>query len=242
MPHDKASILDVLDQCAGDFTFPALDNGYLYMATSRMSLHYSPRDWALVFEIFGYNPRAGLPSIYIETVASRIHNRHIPETYTPEQRENYLIHNPHNDFVSINPIPEGDWMDQSAEMASIAGSVEVRGQRVLLPTQEEYVAEGIVLQESKPAIFEVCRYLAARHRDAVLATRDERRVSIAPELDQILVLDDWHHPDVIGGQLPSQTQTFRQIAQVLADGDVSLYAPAEPLNTHWKFWPGGGSL
>jgi len=34
-------VLETLDKCAAQFTFPALDNGYVYPAASRLSIHRS---------------------------------------------------------------------------------------------------------------------------------------------------------------------------------------------------------
>jgi hypothetical protein len=73
----------------------------------------------------------------------------------------------------------------------------------------------------------------------VLGTVDERRVSIGPDLTRLLLLDDWHHADVIGGEPPAGQRRF---VSVLAEGDRSLFSPVEPPNTHWEFWPGGDSL
>ena len=71
-------ILNILDRCCDDFTFPILDNGYVYLAATRMSLFRSDVDWALVIEIFGFSPRTGLPDISIHTFASRLWNRNPP--------------------------------------------------------------------------------------------------------------------------------------------------------------------
>lgn len=43
-------MLSDLDECYR-FTFPMLDNGYFYLAATRMSLYRSPEDWALVIEV-----------------------------------------------------------------------------------------------------------------------------------------------------------------------------------------------
>jgi hypothetical protein len=91
-------------------------------------------------------------------------------------------------------------------------------------------------------VFELCRYIAAEARDRVLATPAELRTSVRPEMSQIMQLDEWHHPDLISGQLPSESTAFRQLAHVLETGDVSSYQPAQAANTDWKNWPGGGSL
>jgi hypothetical protein len=81
MPNDPAFILSVLDQCAEKMDFPMLDNGYVYLAASRLSLHYSGVDWAMVIEIFGYSPRGSVPDLQIYTIPSRLHERNAPSSY-----------------------------------------------------------------------------------------------------------------------------------------------------------------
>jgi hypothetical protein len=44
-----------------------LDNGYIYLAATRLSLFRSSRDWAITIEVFGYSPRAGIPDTSIYT-------------------------------------------------------------------------------------------------------------------------------------------------------------------------------
>ncbi|WP_166415778.1 DUF7003 family protein [Cochlodiniinecator piscidefendens] len=94
----------------------------------------------------------------------------------------------------------------------------------------------------KPGVFELCRYLAHDHREAVFASETERRVSILPEMKQILLLDEWHHPDLANGKAPSQTETFQRIASVLEQNEPKLFSTDEPVNNHWKNWPEGGTL
>jgi hypothetical protein len=48
-------ILRILDSCCDAYTFPMLDNGYVYLAATRLSLFRSPRDWAMVIEVFGFS-------------------------------------------------------------------------------------------------------------------------------------------------------------------------------------------
>ena len=119
----------------------------------------------------------------------------------------------------------------------------LRGTQVRLPSRDDYQAVGIRL--SKPQrvrIFELYRYLAATHRSAVLGTDDDRLTSVPPGLPELLVLDEWHHPDLVSEELPSDTEAFRQLSQVVLAADPSLYSPTEPPNTHWSNWPDGGSL
>jgi hypothetical protein len=74
-----------------------LDNGYVYLAATRLSLFRSTTDWALVIEVFGFSPRAGVPDLNVSTFASTLTDRKQPTDYVSiEAFENYLRNNPHN--------------------------------------------------------------------------------------------------------------------------------------------------
>jgi len=81
MPFEADHILSVLDRCCDAFTFPMLDNGYVYLAATRLSLYRTPADWAMVIEVFGFSPRSGLPDTHIHTFASALYDRDAPEKY-----------------------------------------------------------------------------------------------------------------------------------------------------------------
>ena len=246
MWFSKSPVLKVLDDCAKAFTFPALDNGYVYPAATRLSAYAAAGDWALVIEVFGFSPRAGLPDISIYTFASQLRDRDKPENYaTPEAYQNYLKRNPHNEFRSRYPIDEGDWQDpDDAEVvAQSAREIRVRSEVVALPRLEEYKSRGIQLQSPpRMQVFELCRYLAETMRSQVLATADERRVSVPAHLRELLVLEEWRHPDVTEGELPSKSESFQQLARVLENEDARAYRPTKPSNTHWSNWPDAGLL
>ncbi|QEL15244.1 DUF7003 family protein [Limnoglobus roseus] len=245
-PFNSRGILAVLDQCCDSLTFPMLDNGYVYLAATRLSLYRSPQDWAMVVENFGYSPRGGLPDTALYTFASRLHDRDQPKDYvTREAYEMYLAKNPHNETRFVFPVQEGKWQDASTVelVAKDARVVSVRKNRVSLPSHDEYLRHGIELEEPpRVQVFELCRYLAAVHRDDVLATPEEQRISVRPEMERILQIDEWNHPDVADDERPSKSETFRQLARVLATGDVRKYRPKHAPNTHWQNWPNGGRL
>jgi hypothetical protein len=78
-----------------------------------------------------------------------------------------------------------------------------------------YSPHGIVLQSPPSvAIFELCRYLADVRRDGVLATVAERRVHVPPELQQLLVLDNWRHPNLAEDEYPRDEAAFRPVSPV----------------------------
>lgn len=244
---DPDTMLGILDRCCDAYRFPMLDNGYVYLAATRLSLFRSPEDWALVIEVFGFSPRAGLPDTHIYTFASRLHDRDTPGKYaSAEAYENYLANNPNNDSRFAYPVAEGSWQDpETAELvAEDARAVVVRGTPRPIPALREYKRYGIDPEDApRVQVFELCRFLADVVRDDVLATPDERRISVPPELNQILQLDEWHHPNVVDDDdRPSGSATFQQLAQVLSSGDVSMYHPRLPPNTHWRNWRDGGTL
>lgn len=237
------SILKVLDACAADCSFPMLDNGYVYLAATRLALFRSDTDWAMTIEVFGFSPRAGFPDLCIATFASSLINRKTTADYfTPAALDAYLKRQPHNESLFLHPLEEGDWIEDEA-VSNSDYVVRLRGQSIHLPALAEYAAKGIVLDNpDQPMVFEFCRWLADAQRSAVLATSDEQRRHVPSDLVKILELDEWHHPDLVNDELPSQSEAFQQLARVLATGDVSLYRPTEIPNTHWSHWPDGGTL
>ena len=244
MRWKEQQILEVLDNACREFSFPMLDNGYVYLAATRLSLFRSLEDWAMAVEVFGFSPRSGIPDVHIYTFASTLYNRDPATNYvSPEAYENYLKNNPHNESRFVYPIEEGAWIDEETpEHVAEAGMLVLRGHSIEVPSPESYAQHGIHLGGDRPAIFELCRFLAAVRPDDVLATPDERTISVLPEMRQILQLEEWHHPDVVAEELPSQVDSFRSLAEVLVTGNSSEYRASEPPNTHWKYWPDGGTL
>jgi hypothetical protein len=246
MPFHADQILGVLDRCRDTYDFPMLDNGYFYLAATRLSLFRTSSDWAMVFELFGFSPRSGSPDTYIETFASQLHNRDSPESYGSRQAyENYLANNQNNEFRSVGPIDDGNWQaEQNVELVGAnSSSLRLRGRTIALPPLAEYSKRNIELKNPPEVrVFELCRLLAEVERNAVLATPQEQRQSVMPEMIKIMQLEEWHHPDLANDERPSGSRTFRQLAEVLATGDVALYKPVDAPNTDWRNWPDSGML
>ena len=187
MSFTPETILSVLDRCCEACTFPMLDNGYVYLAATRLSLHRSVTNWAMVIEVFGFSPRAGLPDTSIHTFAERLHDRNRPESYVArEAYERYLANNPHNEFRSFFPIVQGPWQDAENDefVAKNATEVMVRGSALSLPSFDQYLHHGVELEQApRIQVFELCRLLADIAREQILATPQERRVSVAPDMN-----------------------------------------------------------
>lgn len=110
MSNEADKILDILDRCCNSFTFPMLDNGYVYLAATRLSLYRANADWAMVIETFGFSPRSGCPDTCIYTFANVLCNRNVPESSGKgELYENYLRNNPNNEMRFIQPLDCDEW-------------------------------------------------------------------------------------------------------------------------------------
>jgi hypothetical protein len=238
-------ILGVLDASCANVGLPVLGNAYVYLAAARLALYRSADDWALVVETFGFMPRVEQPDTTVWTVASRLHRRNPASAYVSEAAYlGYLAQHPHDDMRAVWPLDADGWQDveDTTLVGRDARSVRVRGRPVAIPAHAELRARGIEpLDERRVHVFELCRHLASVAREDVLADEHERRVSVPPDLRLLLSLDEWRHPDIAGGELPSDVGSFRQLAQVLATGDARSYQPSEPPNTDWKHWPSGGT-
>ena len=241
MRWKSEDILAILDQCAANFTFPMLDNGYVYLAATRLSLHRTEVDWGMVLEVFGYSPRAGLPDTHTYTFASSLQNRDSEQKYKSRQGyESYLANNPHNKSRFVFPLTSGDWQDPDScdYVAEDATALVLRGRTVKLPSLVEYGQHAIELEDPpRVRVFELCRFLADIDRESVLSNPAERRVSLSPEMKHILQLEEWNHPNIAEGEVPSESRTFQQLAQVLITGDCYRYRPSQLPNTIGRTGP-----
>ncbi|MEU7827155.1 hypothetical protein [Catellatospora sp. NPDC049111] len=211
-------VLAQLDRAAKGFDFPDPEHGYYYAIDGRLHAFRDEQRWALVIELVGYNPRAG----------NVIDLLHCFGNCLTEGGPGYG----HGDFLAR--VDNMHQLEDHAHSTRLRGghpSVVVRGQ-----------ALDVDGTEGEP-LWDVFRRLVPEHRDLLLADDDELRHRLPADLPRIMVLEQWWHRDPDRhDQLPSQTETFQQLAAVLATGDVHAYRPTHAPNTHWSFWPESGWL
>ncbi len=223
-----------------------LDNGYVYLAESRLSLFRSPSDWAAVFEIFGYSPRAGIPDLFVTTIGSAIERSKSEADFVSiDAYHSYLKNNRFWEQSTFYPITSDDWMDSdNLELLSLAApGICLRGKLVDAPSRNALASVGVKpVDDARIHTFEVARWLAGLYRNEVLATDAERTAHIPSGMSRLVILDDWNHPDVVLAEChPSTTDSFKSISQVLATGNVDGLIVGQG-NTHWRNWPDGGML
>ena len=221
-----------LDDCVRAGMFPALDNPSMFLGDVRMHGFRDGLRWAVVIEQLGF--LAGVPGhgginncLYC---FGNCLNR-------PPGLEN-------DDFLTVTADgTEGPTFDADGlHVRPEARSIRIRGNLVPLNLAgPALAARGIVL-ETPPQVqgFELLRSLLPEYRHWLLASEAQLRQRVPADLPGLLTVDQWVHPDVNKGVLPSATPMFRMLAKTLVSGDKDFWTMRELPNTHWKHWPAGG--
>ena len=232
---DKEEILQQLDIEAGNYIFPMLDNGYYYHGDQKLTIFRDETRWAMLLEVLAYNNHEyGIEGI---TLIANVFG-------------NCLTGWNDNDsfyFFAENCDVETFLFDETNHIPYLnpeARKINVKGTEI--PVQLDpayYAAKGIVPAfEDKITPWELLRALVPDCSHLFWLTRQEISPKIPLDLPVFMTLDDWHHPDLAAEEMPSDTETFRQLAEVIATGDINCYNTQEPDNTHWRNWGQGGAL
>lgn len=211
----QEEVLGQLDAAAEDFRFPALNHGYQYAVEARLHCYRDADRWALIIEAVGYSPRA----------ANLIDVLHVFGNCLTEGQPGF---EDGDFFARIDNWEQIE--DREDPEIYRGGPLVVRGRTIAVDA------------EPGEELVDVLRRLTPAYRDLLLADEAELRRRIPGDIPEILRLEEWHHPDVTLRRPPSESGTFRQIAEVLATGDTRRYSPTKPPNTHWSNWPDSGSL
>ena len=135
--YSKDEILNQLDLCATDFTFPVLDNGYVYLGAARLSAYRTDRYWALILEQLGSNYRAGGVYNSLYCFGNCLH-------YTPGLTDDailWVLDDPANDAYLFSEEDRWDVLKEK-------GGVRIRGQVVPYDvTPENLLKNGIGEQQ-----------------------------------------------------------------------------------------------
>ena len=231
----SAEILKQLDKCAEDYTFPMLDDGYVYPAGTKLTAYRDDKRWVIIIEVIGFNYRGGGHN----GISNCLHIFGNCLNYEPgTQNENFLYLT--KDAEDCNTFDE----EEEFYLNPICPTFLLRNEIVqLIHNKDEYKASEILLEdEVKINAFEFLRLLDKLYHDKLVAPEQEIRERIPKDIKKIIELHDWYHPDVVNNELPSQNETFKLIAKVLETGVIENYKPTNNSNTHWINWPEGGTL
>ncbi len=233
--NKAAEIVNQLDQCNSDYTFPMLDNGYVYLAGTKLSAYRDEKRWVIVIEVIGFNYRGGGHN----GISNCLHIYGNCLTYPPgTANENFLTLTDNANDCNTFDDEEEFYLNPKCSSFRLRNEV-----LPLIHDRQKYSSLGIELEdETRVNAFEFLRLLDALYHDKLVATESEIRERIPIDLPKIIEIHEWFHPDVVNGESPSENETFKQIAIILETGKIDYYTPSHNPNTNWINWPEGGTL
>jgi len=228
-------VLSQLDKCNAKYTFPMLDNGYVYPAGTRLTAYRDEHRWVIIIEAIGFNYRG----MGHNGILNCLHVFGNCLEYPPgTKNENFLRITDDLDICSTFDDEENFYLNSKCENFSLRGDT-----LPIIHERGKYESYGIQLEdEDSVNAFEFLRLLDLLYHDKLVATEIEIRHRIPKDIPEMMRLEEWFHPDVVNGDLPSNNETFKQIAKVIETGNIDFYKPTQRPNTHWKNWPDGGML
>jgi hypothetical protein len=237
---DKANftaveILQQLDKCAEDFTFPMLDNGYVYPVDSRLTAYRDNSRWAVLIEVIGFNFRGGGHN----GITNSLHIYGNCLNFPPGlDNGNFL-------FITANS-DEGETFDEEYQdsLNPNVHSMLLRDRKISISHDPEFYTSRDITLEDDPRIkiWEFIRAINMDYKELFHATEEEIRQRLPQDLPAVIRLNEWYHNDLAAGEKPSENETFKMIASVLETGNKNLYKPGKTSNNHWSNWPDGGIL
>ena len=232
----RANILEQFDYTAREFTFPMMDNGYVYPADVRLSIYRDSTRWLMIIETLGaYSPRlSGCDSF--QNCLHLFGNSLGRKAGTMGGDTLFPI-----DSLTGDPLFEDqyDWYINPR-----CSSLGIRTQAITFDASQEKLAlQGILLLEppkiDPPALL---RSLLPTYRELLLASETDLSARNDHQLPLWFRLNEWFHPDLASEELPSECETFQMLADAIESGNLSDYCPTKSPNTDWKNWPEGGTL
>lgn len=234
---DRQEILRQLDIEAECYVFPMLDNGYYYHGDQKLTIFRDDKRWAILLEVLAFNNHeSGLNGI--TTIANVFGN--CLTAWNDNDNFNHFAFDSNVDTFLIDDTIYLPYLNPEAK------SIIVKGQEIpIITDRQHYKSKKIEFEfehEDKITPWEFLRGLIPEYSNLFWVTREEISTKIPKDLPIFMTLDSWHHPDLVEGEKPSETETFQQLADVIMTGDKEFYKTTEIKNTHWTNWLEGGTL
>jgi len=216
-PND---ILAVLDESARSFRFPGFNNMNYYIGTARINGFRDPQRWALLIQELCWYPAADGIMLNLSAYGNCLSEQALGFPGQAHWKQGLI-------YWPYSPI-ECEFDDQGELRFD---NIRIRGERVRLDPHE------VTPQPAVPERgFAIMVHLLEPFREQLLCTPEELARVIPADLPLFLQLDNRKHPDVYAGELPSQNESFCNLAHVLAGGDLSRLRPAAQPNVDWRLW------
>jgi hypothetical protein len=222
-------IFEDLDKHASEFNFPVLDNAYVEFAGARLTGFRSAKHWLVCLEILGFSIRE---AVFVDDVYSYGSCIEKGGYYMEQNPVTPAENRPLFDSVTNECI--ADWSGWSVNV----------GERLISfsPTQEDYrKADIFINRPSGPGSLkeiELLRFLVHQLGTEALFMSEEALRNLFPncgDLSALVQTTHWQHPDIAGGEKPSNNVSIRSLINALAYEDPAMFEPGRP-NTHWQSW------
>lgn len=242
---------DILEHLAASmsltetFTPPTLGvQGNFAFADARLSVFRSTEHWVTVFELVQHY------DLYFETCLYLFGNCLQSEGFQSQYGPPCVTVSGTSAVTSREDIL---W-----NIGRKGFSLSFKGQVLhFSPTAEEYVAAGIVLDESLIGTvpgslvpIQLLRFLchSLNHpfflsddyfRFVIDALRLDRTQYLSPQMSVLLQTTRWQHPDIINDEDAAYLPYFQALSRAIATGDTTELDQVDPslFNTGWKDWP-----
>lgn len=213
-------------------------NPSLFAVSTRLTAYRDTSRWSLVIEVLGCSDACGSGVQGITLCKYILGNTLIKTKY-----HMYLSERPLSDTVTG---PLFDWQNDLNIpcLQKSAKNIVLRGLTIPLQLDEDDYIEAGIVPEFSSCIqpHEFARALAYQYQGALFTDEAVLRNYNASNLQMILRLYEWYHPDPIRDEKMCECETFRMIAEVLETGNQALYRPTMKPNTHWSHWPDAGAI
>ncbi len=245
MKFTKWDILNTLDSATHPNPYRNFFNPshpQFYMSASKVHLFADDFNWAIVFEVSGYNSGGYCVEtdlIYFGNCIANI------EHYSPLNLEvnTYPIY-------LITPDELNKFIDDDELVKSI-DSIKVRDQLINTSfTTKDYSDSEINILDFKTdtSRFHVAyfiRLLNLKYEKLFSASREEIYYHLPDNLPHILTLNEWHHETylnyngVLTGTPPSKQESYNLMADILINKSVKSFISTSKPNTNWRNWDNG---
>lgn len=244
MRDHEAAIHQILQALDSDKTrkrhyFPIFENMNLDYIAPRLSLYQDADRWAISISALYYSQSMTYPGPPVNLLYTS-GNCVLPGKSPCNNICGILDVGQERLFVDarMQVVKAGvDAIRIRGEVLGTAFSHKIRSEAELSDEGERRAREEEAVDKLRGGGMWAHRFFRALHLKyprKMVATDQEMRTRIPPDLPCILELFEWRHPWTL--EEPSETQSFQQLAAVLASGDVNQYNPTEAPNTHWKYW------
>jgi hypothetical protein len=226
---DLSHSLRDLDKHAAEFNFPVLDNAYVDLAAMRLTAYKASNKWVILFEILGFSNQEGA---FVNDLYA----------YGPCLDKEGLI-NSRTVLSSSTARPlsdpeRGEWLANWENW-----EVVVKGDIFKFTPQpfeyKEFHIE-IPVNGGQGTLSEanLLRFLVGKLGAATFFMTDDELLSELSGCHPVFKLiqtDAWQHPDIAGGEKPSESISLRSLLEALKAGNPNLFKPGQ-INTHWWLW------